>query len=126
MVKKYCVLFQKLSAEKGTFKIAMVRLGVTPDIVEQMIRKAPIILKGDLSLEAARRYADAVQGAGGRVVIQEDDRFEGPEQTRWSLSVPSLEDFTMCPECGLKQLKKAICAKCGFKFDDGYKDTPYS
>ena len=61
MVKKCCVLFQKLSAEKGTFKIAMVRLGVTPDIVEQMIRKAPIILKGDLSLEAARRYADAVR-----------------------------------------------------------------
>ncbi len=116
MEKKYCVLFQKLSDEEAVFKESMARLGVTSDVVDEMIKKAPIILKGDMKLGIARRYAEAIQEAGGRVVIQEDGRFEGPSLARHSFPVPPLERFTMCPECGLKQPKKDVCAKCGHKF----------
>ncbi len=114
MTKKYRVLFHGLSGNKEAFKARMVRLGAPPETVDKMIKKAPIILKEGLTLEASRRYADAVQEAGGGVTIQEHEHSEEPERVNHSISIASFKDFTMCPECGFKQQKGETCVKCGF------------
>lgn len=117
MVKKYRVLFQGLiEKDKEVFKAGMVRLGAPAGIVDKMFEKAPVIMKGDLTLGDARRYADAVQDAGGRVTIQEHGHFEESRRMNASVSIPPFQEFTMCPECGLKQPKGETCAKCGFTF----------
>lgn len=85
------------------------------ETVEYMIRKAPLILKQDLTLEAARQYADSVLQAGGRVTIQEHGCVEESRRIDRSIQIASFEDFTMCPQCGFKQTKGEICVKCGFR-----------
>ena len=111
--EKKCILFHGLSGGREDFKERMVRLGAPPEIVDRMIMEAPVILKEDLSPGAAKRYANAVQEAGGRVAIQAYGRFK---KFRRNDPVPivSLKDFTRCPECGLKQQKGSACVKCGF------------
>ncbi len=89
----------------------MTRLGADPDIVDAMIRKAPVVLKESLNLKASRKYANAVSKAGGRVEIQE---YAKKPKKQGILIVP-FKDFTMCPECGLKQQKKETCVRCGFR-----------
>ena len=96
----------------------MSKLGVSSAIIEQIINKAPVILKEDMTLGYSKRYADAIQHAGGRVNIQEHTLFEEKKDTRDSLNIEPLENFTMCPECGHKQLKVEACEKCGFLYKD--------
>lgn len=109
MDKRYKVIFSNLIKDKDYFKDQMSMLGVSEDITEDIIRKAPVILKKNLSLGEARIYADAVLQAGGKVSIQvEDNRDENP--------IVTLKDFVMCPQCGHKQVKAEACIKCGFSF----------
>ena len=115
MDKKYRVLFHRLMGDEETFKARMVRMGVPPETVSEMIRKAPVVLKTDLSLGDSRQYADAIQEAGGRVTIQENGHFEGSKRINHSVSIASFQDFTMCPECGFKQPKAEACVKCGLR-----------
>ena len=115
MVKKYRILFQGLLGDKKAFKSRMISMGAPPETVDRMIQEAPIILKGDLSLGDARLYADAVQEAGGRVMIQEHGHSEEPIRTDYANSIVSLKDFTMCPECGFKQPKRETCNRCGLR-----------
>lgn len=122
MVKKYRVVLQKLLGEEDVFKARMVDLSAPPDIVDKMIRENPVILKGDLTLGAARQYADAVQGAGGRVTIQEYGYFKDSMRINCSNSIASFQDFTMCPECGFKQRKGKICVRCGYILEEGKKE----
>jgi hypothetical protein len=120
MVKKYRVVFNGLiEKDKESFKAGMLHLGAPLEIVDRIFENVPVILKGGLTLGYARRYADAVQDAGGRVTIQEDGHFEGPENMNASVSIAPFEEFTMCPECGLKQLKGDSCERCGFRFKNG-------
>ena len=112
MVKKYRVVFHGLSDNKEQFKSRMVLLGAPPEVVDKMIRKGTVILKQDLTLEYSTRYAEAVRKAGGIVEIQEHGCFEDVQPMN---SIASFKDFTMCPECGLKQPKRERCVKCGFK-----------
>jgi len=91
----------------------MARLGASPESVDMMIRKAPVILKEGLDPAYSRRYADAVQEAGGIAEIQRYEPVEGSENH--AMVIAPFEDFTMCPECGLKQQKKDICVRCGFR-----------
>jgi len=115
MVKKYRVLFHGLSVNKDVFMSHMKRLGAPPHAVEEMIRKAPVILKEDLPLDFSTHYADAVRKAGGIVEVQEQSYFE--ESSNYTVSsIASFKEFTMCPECGLKQHKSETCIKCGFRF----------
>ena len=113
MDKKYRVVFLGLIESQDAFLESMSRLGVSSGTVEQIISHAPIILKGDLSLGSAREYADAVQHAGGRVNIQEHGIMEEPRRLGKTLDIKSLEEFTMCPQCGHKQLRTSTCPKCG-------------
>ena len=83
-----------------------------------MIRKAPVVLKGDMTLRDARQYADAVQYAGGRVQIREHGFGEEDGYSFRPVKIKSLESFIMCPECGFKQIDEGRCARCGHIFGD--------
>jgi hypothetical protein len=117
--KKYRVVFLSLVENEKDFQQEMSKLGVASPMIEQIINKAPVILKGGLTLEDARTYAGAIQHAGGRVKVQEYGGFEEQEQTDSFLDIKPLESFTMCPECGFKQLREEACVKCGFVFREG-------
>ena len=111
--KKYRIVFLGLVETPEGFKENMSRFGVNGAVVDQILQKAPVILKGDMTLGDARKYADAVHFAGGRVNIQESGLFEETKIRQGSMDIKSLEKFTMCPECGYKQLKKKFCERCG-------------
>lgn len=118
VVKTYRVLFHGLSRDAEAFKTRMKAMGAPPEKLERMIRHAPIILKAGLTLGAARNYAEAVQAAGGKVTIQESGLVDESSPPHSSQSFASFEDFTMCPECGLKQPKGEICVRCRSKLPD--------
>ena len=114
MKKKYRILFLGLSINKEGFKVQMAHLGVSPETVDIIIEKAPVILKEGLDSKSSTLYADAVRDAGGIVEIQEDDSAE--KIVTHSIAIAPFNDFTMCPECGLKQHKREVCIRCGFRF----------
>ena len=116
VTKKYRILFRELAGDTNVFKARMAEFGVPMFLTEKVIEKAPIILKQGLSLGAARRYAEAVQEAGGKVTIQEYGWFEDSPRISRSISISPFRSFTMCPQCGYKQLKSQKCVKCGFGF----------
>lgn len=116
MVKKYRIIFLGLLESLQCFKERMSTLGIPSSTVEQMVQKAPVVLKAELTWADARQYAEAVQLAGGRVNIQEQGLFKGPERARKSAEIKPFEYFTMCPECGHKQPKRDACVKCGYPF----------
>jgi hypothetical protein len=113
MTKKYRVLFYGLSGDEEDFRSCMAHLGAPPEAVDKMITKAPVILKEGLTSAFSARYADAVRKAGGMVEVQEHGYLE--ESMNHTISIASFKDFTMCPECGLKQQKRETCVKCGFR-----------
>jgi len=119
MGKKYRAVFHELVGEEETFREQMARLGVQLDALARMLSEAPIIMKGDLTLWAARRYADAVQQAGGKVRIEESGFFDDSRRINRSVHIASFKEFTMCPECGFKQQKGETCIKCGYPFVRG-------
>ena len=118
MTKKYRVLFLGLVGNEEAFKARMSKLGASIPTVDLMISKAPVILRGDMTLKEARQYADAVQLAGGKVNIKEHGLFEESETMDRSLHIKPLEDFIMCPECGYKQPRDGACVKCGYIFGE--------
>jgi len=112
MVKKYRIIFLGLYETRGIFSTGMSQLGVPETVVEQIISKAPVILKEDLSPGYAKQYADAVHHAGGKVDIQEYNIIDKSKQVKATLRIEPLENFTMCPQCGHKQLKTDVCNRC--------------
>ena len=113
MKKRYRVLFLGLSGDEQTFRSRMIYLGVPEEKEDRMISRSPLILKQGLSLEFSLRYANAVEDAGGIVEILE--YVENGDPIGHAISVASFKDFTMCPECGLKQRKRHACVRCGNK-----------
>ena len=79
-------------------------------------QKAPVIMKSNMPLDEARRYAGAVHRAGGMVRIKEEGQNENEEACP-SKKIIALENFIMCPRCGYKQLKEPSCKRCGLPFD---------
>ncbi|MDY6880086.1 MAG: hypothetical protein SV686_07575 [Thermodesulfobacteriota bacterium] len=113
MTTKYRIIFHGLTKHIESFKARMAQLGVPPETVHKMIDMAPVSLKGGLSFEAAKKYAQTVQEAGGRVTIAEHKDWKLSNPLPPPIIVPAFGDFTMCPQCGFKQPKAAFCAKCG-------------
>ena len=116
MVKKYRIIFLGLLQSLQCFKERMSTFGIPSTTVEQIVQKAPVVLKAELTLADARQYAEAVQLAGGKVNIQEQGLFEEPDRPSKSVEIKPFEYFTMCPECGYKQPKGEACVKCGYLF----------
>ena len=116
MNKRYRVIFFGLINSEDNFKHGMSRLGVASDSVESIIQKAPVILKEDMRLRDARKYADAVQEAGGMVKIRAHGFFKENDAPAFVYNIEPLENFVMCPQCGYKQLKRETCLRCGSTF----------
>jgi len=114
MAKKYRVVLFGVHVEEGVFQQNMTRLGVSGSEVKGYIEKAPIVLVRDLSLADARKYAEAIINAGGRVNIQETGEFPEPSRSYQKPEVPLLEDVIICRNCGLKQKRAQRCVRCGF------------
>jgi len=117
MDKTYRIIFSSLTKGKEYFKRQMLKLGVSEDISEGIIKKSPVILKRGLSLKDARSYADAVIEAGGKVLIEIEKSMSEDFREGGFPGVVSLKNFTMCPQCGYKQLKMEKCIRCGLRFD---------
>ncbi|UCE33501.1 MAG: hypothetical protein JSV55_09455 [Deltaproteobacteria bacterium] len=117
MTKQYRVVLLGFKDDADAFRDNMAKLGVAYDTLDKYIRKAPIVLKRDLDLADARRYADAIINAGGFVNIQETGEFPetpSPADNRPNLPDP---DYVLCPNCGFKQKKEDCCVRCGFDLD---------
>ena len=115
MTKAYRILFHGIIGNIYNFKAGMARLGIFSELVDNMIEQAPIILKGGISFSTARRYAGAIQEAGGKVTIKEHGYLEEIKQNNQPVIIAPFQDFIMCPECGMKQQKREFCIKCGFR-----------
>jgi len=116
MEKRYKVIFSNLLKEKDFFKYRMTMLGVPEETSEEIIKKAPIIIKKKLTLGDARRYADVLLEAGAKVTIHVDDDTERAGDYKGSSGLVTLKNFVMCPECGHKQIKANACIRCGLTF----------
>jgi ribosomal protein L32 len=116
VTKTYRVVLLGRLEEKPDFEERMEKLGFSQKSVRDLIEKAPSALKAGLPLGEARKYAEAVQEAGGKVNIQEDGVSEESKRLHSPIEIRSLKDFTMCPECGHRQIKADVCVRCGFLF----------
>ena len=116
VTKTYRVVLLGRIEEKQDFEEKMEKLGFSSGSVRDLIEKVPSALKAGLLLGEAREYAEAVQEAGGKVNIKEDGVSEEFKRLHPPIEIRSLKDFTMCPECGHRQIKADACVKCGFLF----------
>ena len=116
MTKTYRVVLLGRFDDKQDFEEKMEKLGLAPGTAQELIAKAPFVLKAGLPLGEAREVAEAVQEAGGKVNIQEDGFSEEYKRAHQPMEIRSFKDFTMCPECGHRQIKAEACVKCGFLF----------
>jgi len=117
MNKIYKVIFLGLSETEEFFKKRISFLGVSQEAAEEIIKKAPVVLKENESLDYLRRYATAITRAGGNVNIHACSVTGFAENK--CLDIPTMASFTQCPQCGFKQLKKEECVKCGMTFTKG-------
>lgn len=111
MGKVYKVVFLGLSEREDIFKKNISSLGVSCSAAEEMIEKAPVVLKENESLDFLKKYAAAITGAGGNVSI-----YTSPDNSGTSdkyRDIPTMASFTQCPQCGFRQLKEDKCVKCG-------------
>lgn len=115
MTKKYRILFQGVLEDRESFRVRMSGFGMPSDAVDRLITGAPLVLKSGLSLGDARRWADDIQQAGGRVRIQEDGLLEDGRRFDRPLGIVGLSGFTLCPRCGLKQRRGETCERCGIR-----------
>ena len=110
MNKVYKVVFLGPLNKEALFKQRMSSLGISPEKADQMIKKAPVVLKENSSLDYLEKYAAAITEAGGRVKIftcsLQEDSSGRPD-------IPTMAHFIQCPRCGFRQLKTKECAKCG-------------
>jgi len=116
VTKTYRIVLLGRIEEKQDFEEKMGKLGFSSGALRDLIEKVPSALKAGLPLGEAREYAEAVQEAGGKVNIQEDGVSNEAKRLHPPIEIRSLKDFTMCPECGHRQLKADACVKCGFLF----------
>ncbi len=114
MNKKYRVVFFGIALDTDVFRQNMAKLGVPDSTLDKYMKNAPVVLKRDLSLADARRYAETIINAGGLVNIQETGEFLETKSPAERISISSNQDFVLCPNCGFKQIKEHFCARCGF------------
>ncbi len=110
--KKYQLLFGGLLGDEKRFRNMMARRGVKHSLVDQMLREAPVIVKQNLSLETARKYADALSAMGAKVTILDQDPQENQKES--SNKVTPMSSFLPCPRCGLVQPETDVCPRCGY------------
>jgi hypothetical protein len=114
VAKQYRVVLLGINSDEESFKNNMAKLGVPDSALDRCIEKAPVVLKRDLNLADARRYADALIDAGGLVNIQETGEIPDTQRSAERRIAFADQDFVQCPNCGFKQKKVDLCVRCGF------------
>jgi hypothetical protein len=90
---------------------------VPMDKLAPLFADRPVTLKKDLDLEAAKRYARAVQREGG--VCRVEPMGEGASSISMPLEAPvrakapPTQETITCPRCMTRQKPAAICVACG-------------
>ena len=118
MTKAYSVVFDGLNVSKSDFYVAIDKLGVNKNEINYLNQPIPVVVKDGISLKEARRYADVIMAAGGRVSIIEawEIKAKHSGDNRGLAISSSFSDFVVCPECGFKQYKNTLCVRCGYNF----------
>jgi hypothetical protein len=111
---RYSVILSGIKPPMEHFRLEMSNLGVSAVVINHIIEKVPLILKTGMSLDKAKKYAGAIQRAGGMVKIIGHGSTETKNSATDIVDIEPMENFTMCRQCGHKQVKKDICIKCGF------------
>ncbi len=114
MAKQYRVVLLGINNDDETFRNNVAKLGVPHNAVDKYIKKAPVVLKRDLSLADARKYADAIIDAGGLVNIQETGEIPDIQTSGDRRISFTDQDFVQCPNCGFKQKRADVCVRCAF------------
>ena len=114
MTKKYRVVFFGITLDRESFRQNMAKLGVPGPTLDKYLEKAPIVLKRELTLADARRYAETIINAGGIVTIQETGEFNDTRPSAEKKDITFHQDFVICPNCGFKQNRKDSCVRCSF------------
>jgi hypothetical protein len=120
--KTFCLILLGLAQTPELVGQRVLRLGLLPEDMERISARAPFTFKRGLTLKQAREWADAFQSAGARVAVREEGTILDRRRGRKPLIQP-LESFTMCLQCGHKQLKAEACTRCGSVFG-GSKGEP--
>ena len=115
-VKKYRAIFIGLISDAEDFKENMAQLGISSSALDKYIKNAPAVLKKNLTLPAARKYAEVIINAGGLVNIQETGKFSKIEPLNNKKGV-SNHDLMVCPNCGFKQTNTNYCIRCGVELN---------
>jgi len=113
MGDKYRVVLMGIENSPAYFEREMTRRGVPRASVRRILTMAPVVIKKDLGVEEARRFAAAVRAAGGRVEVQAWENSRGHAEEDPELLGPPLSAFTVCSQCGLKQRAGGTCERCG-------------
>ena len=116
-IKKYRIVFTGLLVDIDSFKKNMAKFGVPAYVLDKYVNHAPAVVKRDLRLQDARKYAEVILNAGGLVNIQEAGEFSDVFVPNKKERV-STHDFVVCNNCGFKQSKRKYCARCGANLKD--------
>lgn len=110
--KKYRLLFTGLIGDTDIFRKKMAQKGVKDSFVDKMLSEAPVIIKQNLTLESARKYADTLSEMGACITIL--DQFSNGEIKGGDRPPAPMSHFLPCPRCGLIQPEAGVCPRCGF------------
>ena len=113
-IKKYRAIFVGLISDEEDFKKNMARLGISSSALDKYIKNAPVVIKKNLTLPDARKYAEVIINAGGLVNIQETGKFSKIDPFNEKKNI-SNRDLMVCPNCGFKQTKTNYCIRCGIE-----------
>jgi hypothetical protein len=79
--------------------------------VEQLLCRAPVVVNRALGAEAARKLAQALEGCGARVRLEEVAAEAAPEPG--GPAAPRSDRLMTCPSCGQNQPEVDTCIFCG-------------
>ena len=111
MNKVYRVVFTGLLRTEEYFKDRISLLGVSHATADEILKKAPVILKEAESLDYIKKYAHAITEAGGNVNVYSCNSADNMETGL--RTIPGMSSFTQCPQCGYRQPKNELCVRCG-------------
>lgn len=74
----YAVVLKGIASNTDGFRTGLLKLGMKPGVVEQVIQSIPCVLKQRLTLEQARVYEEAFRNAGGLVAVEREARSTAP------------------------------------------------
>ena len=119
----YKVIFMGLSVagteeESRLLKGLQKKFNLTPERVERLLQKVPVVVKKGESMEEMEKYVRAFQEIGGKARLEEEVTPEAqevqepppPETKRYA------GKMITCPQCSFEQPETEECVKCGLNF----------